>query len=433
MSIELHSRARRFRGWLARLATALVTVALVLLVLNLSLGDKQIDTRLKRLYSISDAQFPRAVGSILGVALVQGNRVQELLNGDQTFPAMLEAIRSARQTITFETYVFWSGSIGREFAHALSERAKDGVRVHVLLDWVGGALDEELLERMQGDGVELRRYNRPRWYNLDRLNNRTHRKLLVVDGKVGFTGGIGIADPWRGHAQDPRHWRDTHFRLEGPAVAQMQSAFVDNWMQAAGEVLHGSAYFPELGAAGEQRAQVFTSSPGGGAESMQLMYLLSITAAAESIRLSAAYFVPDNVALDALAAALRRGVRLQIILPGPHMDMDVVRRASRAGWGALLAAGAEIYEYQPTMYHVKAMIVDGLWVSVGSTNFDNRSFSINDEANLNVYDAAFAQRQVEIFQRDLEQSRRITLEEWRNRSWPDKLLDFGASLLSSQL
>ena len=429
-SAKLHSRSR---SWRTGFASALGGAALVLLVLNLSLGDKQIDTRLTRLYSVADAQFPRAAASILGPALLEGNRVQELLNGEQAFPAMLQAIGAARESITFETYVFWSGSIGHQFADALSDQARRGVRVHVLLDWVGGALDEALLERMQRGGVEVRRYNRPGWYNLDRLNHRTHRKLLVVDGRVGFTGGIGIADPWRGHAQDPQHWRDTHFRIEGPALAQMQSAFVDNWMQAAGEVLHGSAYFPALGAAGTQRAQVFTSSPGGGAESMQLMYLLSITAAAESIRLSASYFVPDNVAVNALAAALGRGVRLQIILPGPHMDMDIVRRASRAGWGTLLAAGAEIYEYQPTMYHVKAMIVDGLWVSVGSTNFDNRSFSINDEANLNVYDAAFAQRQIEIFRRDLEQSRRITLEEWQNRSWPDKLLDFGASLLSSQL
>jgi cardiolipin synthase len=409
------------------------TLAAVWLALNLTLGNKQIDTRLTRLYPVADEQFPRAMGTILGSALVPGNQVQELLNGDQIFPAMLGAIRSARESITFETYVFWSGSIGHEVAEALSERAEAGIKVHILLDWIGGYLDDALLARMQHAGAEVRRYNAPHWYNLHRLNNRTHRKLLVVDGKTGFTGGVGIADPWRGHAQDPQHWRDTHFRLEGPAVAQMQSAFIDNWMQATGEVLHGKAYLPELAAAGSQTAQVFTSSPGGGAESMQLMYLLSIAAAAESIRLSASYFVPDNAAVNTLVAALQRGVRVRIILPGPHIDRAIVRRASRAGWGKLLAAGAEIYEYEPTMYHVKVMIVDALWVSVGSTNFDNRSFSINDEANLNVYDAAFARRQIEVFENDLAQSRRITLEEWQNRPWPDKLLDFAASLLSSQL
>lgn len=415
------------------LATAVATLIVVWLALNLSLGNKQIDTRLARVYSVADAQFPRAVGTLFGPALVPGNHVQELLNGEQSFPAMLDAIRSARRSITFETYIFWSGTTGREFADALSERSRNGVKVHILLDWIGGELDDAALARMRRAGIQIRRYNAPHWHNLHRLNNRTHRKLLVVDGRVGFTGGVGIADPWRGHAQDPRHWRDTHFRLEGPAVAQMQSAFIDNWMQATGDVLHGEAYLPELPAAGSQRAQVFTSSPGGGAESMQLMYMLSITAAAESIRLSASYFVPDNVAVNALAAALDRGVRVQIILPGPHMDRAIVRRASRAGWGKLLAAGAEIYEYQPTMYHVKVMIVDALWVSVGSTNFDNRSFSINDEANLNVYDAAFARRQIEVFERDLARSRRITFEEWKTRGWLDRSLDFAASLLSSQL
>lgn len=413
--------------------TALITLGFVVLTLNLSLGDKQIDTRLPRLYPVADEQFPRTMGMILTPALVSGNRIENLLNGDETFPAMLSAIRSAQRTITFETYIFWSGSIGREFAEALIGRAQHGVRVHILFDWIGGKLDDALLTRMREAGVEIRRYNTPHWYNLDKLNNRTHRKLLVVDGQVGFTGGVGIADPWRGHAQDPQHWRDTHFRATGPVVAQMQSAFVDNWMQATGEVLHGSRYFPALDAVGPHTAQVFTSSPGGGGESMQLMYLLSITAAAETIRLSASYFVPDSVAINSLVAALKRGVKVQVILPGPYMDVAMVRRASRASWEKLLAAGAEIHEYQPTMYHVKVMIVDALWVSVGSTNFDNRSFSINDEANLNVYDAAFARRQIQVFEEDLKHSRRVTLEEWENRPWPDKVLDFAASLLSSQL
>ena len=413
--------------------TVVATLAAVWLALNLSLGNKQVDTRLTRLYSVADAQFPRAMSAILTPALVPGNRVEALLNGDQTFPAMLSSIRSAQQSITFETYIFWSGSIGKEFAAALMERAKSGVKVHILLDWVGGQLEDALIARMQQSGIEIRRYNTPHWYNLHRLNNRTHRKLLVVDGRIGYTGGIGIADPWRGHAQDPQHWRDTHFRVEGPVVGQMQSAFVDNWMQVTGDVLHGEPYFPAPGPAGEHFAQVFTSSPGGGAESMQLMYLMSITAAAQSIRLSASYFVPDNVAVDTLVAALKRGVKVQIVLPGPHMDMGIVRRASRASWGKLLAAGAEIYEYQPTMYHVKVMMVDALWVSAGSTNFDNRSFSINDEANLNAYDAAFARRQIEVFEDDLRQSRRITLEEWESRPRLDKVLDWAASLLSSQL
>ena len=414
-------------------AGALLTVAATLLVLNLSIGDKQIDTRITRLYSVGDRQFARTMGVILGPALEPGNTVHALVNGDEIFPAMIGAIRGARKSITLETYIFWSGTIGDEFVDALIERARQGVRVHVLLDWIGGQLDEAQLERMQENGVEVRRYNTPHWNSLHRLNNRTHRKIMVVDGRTGFTGGVGISDVWRGDAENPAHWRDTHFRVEGPVVGQMQSAFIDNWMQATGEVLHGEAYLPELEPAGTASAQMFTSSPGGGAESMQLMYLLSITSASHSIRLSASYFIPDDVAVNSLIAALRRGVRVQVILPGHHLDRPSVRRASRAEWGGLLRAGAEIFEYQPTMYHVKVMIVDDVWVSVGSTNFDARSFAINDEANLNVHDKAFARRQVAIFEDDLARSRRVTLQEWQGRPWSDKLLDFLASLLSSQL
>jgi cardiolipin synthase A/B len=412
---------------------AVVMVLITLLVLNLSIGDKQIDHHLTRLYKVEDRQFARTMGVILGPALEPGNKVQALVNGDEIFPAMLEAIRSAKKTITLETFIFWSGTIGNEFVDALAERARNGVRVHVLLDWIGGRLDGEQLERMQKLGVEVRRYNTPHWNNLHRLNNRTHRKLLVVDGRIGFTGGVGISDVWRGNADSPAHWRDTHFRVEGPVVGQMQAAFVDNWMQATGEVLHGEGYLPELAAAGTASAQMFTSSPGGGSESMQLLYLLSMTSAAQSIRLSASYFIPDDVAVNTLLSALRRGVRVQVIVPGHHLDRPTVRRASRAEWGELLRAGAEIHEFQTTMYHVKVLIVDGIWVSVGSTNFDARSFAINDEANLNVYDATFARRQIEIFERDLAQSRRVTLQEWEARPWTDKLLDFCASLVSSQL
>ena len=414
--------------------TVAATLAVVVLVVNLGLGDKQIDRRLQHLYAVADPQFQRTMGVMLGPSLVDGNRVDALLNGNEIFPAMLDAIRSAKETITFETYIYWSGSIGKEFAAAFADRAKAGVKVHVLIDWVGSSkIDEAYLKEMRDAGVELRRYNKPRWYTIGRVNNRTHRKLLVVDGRVGFTGGVGVADKWLGNAQSPEHWRDTHFRIEGPAVAQFQAAFLDNWTKATGAVLHGTPYFPSLKPAGTHLAQMFISSPGGGAESMQLMYLLSIGAATRSIRLSMSYFVPDDVALASFADALQRGVKVQLILPGEHIDTEVVRRASRAQWGKLLRAGAEIYEYQPTMFHCKVMIVDDLWVSVGSTNFDNRSFSVNDEANLNVYDAVFAQRQSAVFEEDLKRSRRITLKEWEDRPWREKLVEHASAILSSQL
>ena len=265
------------------------------------------------------------------------------------------------------------------------------------------------------------------------MNNRTHRKLLVVDGKIGFTGGVGIADIWQGHAQDPEHWRDTHFRLEGPAVAQMQAAFLDNWLKVQPRVLHGDDYFPPLEGAGGSLAQVFKSSFGEGGESTRLMYLVSIAAAKKSILLANAYFVPDSLAIEELVAASERGVRVEIIVPGKYIDSNIVRQASRGRWEKLLEAGVAIYEYQPTMYHVKVMVVDGMWSSVGSTNFDNRSFALNDEANLNVLDTAFAARQETIFEQDKGLARQVTLEMWRNRPRMERFKEWLSGLLRAQL
>jgi cardiolipin synthase len=416
-------------------AAALVAGGIVVfLAVNLAAGEKRVTHPIQHRYDVSQPQFARTMGALLGPPLVQGNRVQTLLNGDEIFDAMLKAIRSASTTISFETYIYWSGSIGQAFAEALSERAKNGVKVHVLLDWVGSQkMDARSLESMREAGVEVEQYHPVKWYTLGKLNNRTHRKILVVDGRIGFTGGVGIADKWTGSAQDPDHWRDTHYRVEGPVVAQMQSTFMDNWTKVTGRVLHSEAYFPPLKQEGGNAAQVFQSSIEGGAESMHLMYLLSIAAATRSIELSMAYFAPDQVAMEALAAALRRGVKIRVLLPGPHTDAGLVQSASRAKWGGLMKLGAEIHQYQPTMFHCKVLVVDGLWTSVGSTNFDNRSFRLNDEANLNVYDADIAARQVAIFEDDLKKSRRVTFEEWEARPWREKLGDRLASLLDAQI
>lgn len=414
--------------------TALATGALVLLALNFTAGEKKVQQQLPRLYSTASPDFERALGSLLGPGIVGGNAVTELLNGDQIFPPMLAAIQGAKKSITFETYIYWSGDIGKQFADALSERARAGVRVHVLLDWVGSAnMDESYLTEMKEAGVQIEKFHKPHWYNLARLNNRTHRKLLVVDGQVGFTGGVGIAPQWMGNAQDPDHWRDSHYLVRGPVVAQMQATFLDNWLKVTGKVLHGELYFPPIAPAGAQKAQMFSSSPSSGSESMQLMYHLAITAAERSIDLSVAYFVPDELTQKHLMDALARGVRVRFITPGEHTDTDTVKAASRATWGPLLQAGALIYEYQPTMYHCKVMIVDQLLVSVGSTNFDNRSFRLNDEANLNVYDAAFAKRQTEVFEDDLKRSRRVTYEEWLNRPLREKAHEKLTGWLRSQL
>ena len=309
--------SKKFRSFWVAIVVSIATAAGLLLALNFSAGEKKINQQLPRLYSASDPQFMRAMGGLLGPGIVGGNQVQELLNGDQIFPSMLQAIRSATKTITFETYIYWSGNIGSQFADALAERARAGVKVHVLIDWVGsGKMDEALLKKIKDAGVDVRKFHKPAWYNLARLNNRTHRKLLVVDGAVGFTGGVGIAPTWEGAAQDKDHWRDSHFRVAGPVVAQMQTTFMDNWIKVSGEVLHGDAYFPKLEAAGQSPAQMFFSSPSSGSDNMALMYHMALTAAEKTVDLSMAYFVPDELSQQILMDAVKRGVRVRLITPG---------------------------------------------------------------------------------------------------------------------
>jgi cardiolipin synthase len=424
----------RTKPVLIALTSSIVTLIAGFLLLNFMPSEKKIERQLIRKYDVADPQFRRSMGVLLGPPIVEGNKVEVLLNGDQIFPSMLAAIRGAQRTITFETYIYWSETIGKEFADALIERARAGVKVHVMLDFIGSIkMDQASRDAMKQAGVELQRYHKPVWWKLTRMNNRTHRKLLVVDGKVGFTGGVGIADKWRGDGQDSDHWRDTHFRVEGPVVGQIQAVFTDNWTKATGAVLDGDAYFPALTEQGGHPAQMFSSSPTGGSESMHLMYLMAITAARHTIDLSSAYFVPDELTVKALVAAAKRGVAVRIITPGSDIDSEVVRSASRERWGDLLKAGVKIAEYQPTMYHVKALVVDSLLVSVGSTNFDNRSFSLNDEANLNVIDRAFATAQAAVFNDDWRRARLITLAAWEARPWSSKMMGKLASLIGGQL
>jgi cardiolipin synthase len=326
------------KKWKVGLLTFLATALAVLLLANLELGEKRVTRNIAHLYATQDAQFLRGMNVLLGPQLLGGNRVQALVNGDRIFPEMLNAIKGAMRTITFETYIYWKGEVGEEFTRALSERAQAGVKVLLIYDAIGSQkIDPDMITRMQQAGVDVRVYNPVRWNSLARMNNRTHRKILVVDGRTGFTGGVGIADEWAGDAHDPAHWRDTHFRVEGPAVAQMQAGFMENWIEITGEVPHGADYFGELAPAGAQLAQFFISSPGGGGESMQLMYLLSIAAAREAILLSAAYFVPDDNEVRMLVEARNRGVAVRIIVPGTVTDSPAVRRASRSTWGGAAA------------------------------------------------------------------------------------------------
>lgn len=414
--------------------TLLTTALVVALGINLATAEKRLLYRPRRLYTSSDADFRRALGVLLGPPLVAGNEVTTLINGAAIFPAMLDAIRQAKVSITFETFVF-RDEIGQVFCKALATAAQRGVHVHVLLDWLGSrTMPTTMLNAIREAGADLQLYHAPSWFHLGRLNNRTHRKLMIIDGKTGFTGGVGFGREWAGNKEHPRDWRESHYKVTGPVVAQMQAVFVDNWIKATGRVLHGPESFPtELPAQGDMDAQMFGSSPVGGSESMHLMVLLALTAAHTSIDIENPYFVPDRLTVDALIVACRRGVRVRIVVPGRYIDAPIGRWAAQGLYGVLLKAGVEIYEYQPTMIHCKVMVIDAEWTSVGSANFDDRSFRLNDEANLNVFSARLAQEQIRYINADIAESNRMVLKRWARRSASRRFYESLALLLRSQL
>ena len=381
--------------------------------------------------------FLRAVEAITGAPISYGNRVEVLTNGDQIFPSMLEAIYSARKTLNLVTFVYWKGPIAPQIAAAISEKAREGVRCNVLLDAIGAApIDISLIEEMEQAGVKVAWFRPPRWHNLNKLNNRTHRKILVIDGGVGFTGGVGIAEEWMGDAQDPLHWRDTHVRVEGPAVRGLQGAFCENWLEATGEVLAGEDYLPSLPAlpTGEGVCcQVTRSQAGVGDTNIETLFFLAIAAARKRLWITTAYFVPRPALVEVLKEAALRGVDVRILVPGPHMNHKIARVAGRANYNTLLKKGINIYEYQPTMLHAKTLVVDGVWATIGSTNFDNRSFALNDEANLSVYDLKMAKQLEEQFIFDLERSNEIKRRRWNRRAIWEKIIEKISNILGPQL
>ncbi|NYS61462.1 phospholipase D-like domain-containing protein [Vreelandella salicampi] len=414
--------------------TVLATGLTLLLLQNFKAPEKVLERKLEHRYVVSEPQFRREMSVLLGPTIMRGSKVTALQNGKAIFPAMLQAIRSAQTSITFETFIYWSGHTGETFTQALCERARAGVAVRVIIDWVGSnKMEPSLLNSLQAAGVQLHQYRPLQWYSLQRMNNRTHRKLLVIDGRIGFTGGVGIADQWAGDGGDPEHWRDTHFRIDGPVVQQLQAAFNDNWIKITGQVLNGPNFFPDLQEEGEMESHVFVASPSGGSESMHLMYLLAIAAADATIDLAASYFVPDRLLIEALIAARRRDVRVRILLPGPYIDSLTVKVASKANWGALLHAGVEIHVYQPTMLHTKLLVIDTEFVSVGSTNFDIRSIRLNDEASLNVYSNNFATQMTAVFENDLRQAEPYSYARWKNRGLREKFSEKVLYPIRSQL
>lgn len=415
------------------LFSAALSVAGCLLVGNLLPEPQELRQPLPHNLASSDRQLKTSMGALFGSNYVPGNQVETLVNGVQIFPSMLRAIREARQTISFETYIYWRGAIAEEFAVALSIKAREGLSVKVLLDWAGSLpMDERLIKRMQDAGVEVVRFRPVAWYTIDRVNNRTHRKLLIVDGRVGFTGGVGIADEWNGDARSPNEWRDNHYRVEGPAAAEFQAAFAEHWIEATGELLLGDRFFPEIGPAGDSATQVVISS-NLQRNVMHLMLMTALAAAQKNIRIATPYFVPDELTRQQLLEARKRGVDIQIIVPGPQTDARIVRKASRHLWGELLQAGVKISEYQPTFFHCKLVIVDDIWTSVGSTNIDDRALRLNDEANINLFDQKFASTQMALFEKDAAASRPYSFSDWQNRSASEKVSDWVSSLARSQI
>jgi cardiolipin synthase len=382
--------------------------------------------------AVTDAAFRDSLAAVIGTPFVGGNRITRLLNGDEIFPSMLQAIVAATNTIMFENYLWSSGPLSDQFIAALTERARAGVDVRMIVDSFGSNIDAADVKRLRAAGAKLIFYNPPFPHFIHRLNFRDHRKLLIVDGAVGFSGGACIADAWTGKAEASEKWRDTHFRIEGPLVAQLQGVFADNWLKTQGELIFGEKFFPTLEPRGDCVAQAFKSSPEGPRETTRLVYLSAIAGARKNIRIAQSYFVPDELSIQALIDACQRGVRVEIITPS-HIDAGAVRRASRSLWPRLLKSGVIFYEYGPAMYHCKIMIVDDYFVTAGSVNFDERSFHINDESNINVLDRGLADQLITDFERDKAQSTQMTLRRMKRTAWYKRAYESLAGLFRSQM
>jgi cardiolipin synthase A/B len=388
---------------------------------------------------LGEPSFFPTIAAHTDAPIIGGNQVEVLLNGDETFPAMLKAIRSARRSITYAQYLYQDGAIAYELAEAFAERCRAGLRVHLLIDSHGGGkMPKDIPELWEEAGCKLEWFRRIKLFQfitpweLLRYNYRNHRRILVIDGKIGFTGGHGVSEAWTGNGRQEDHWRETDVRVEGPIVQQLQAAFVESWRETTGKLLGGEAYFPKLEPQGKVHAQIVKSSPFGGSFESYTLLLLSITSARKTIHFSNPYFLPDTRMQEALLDAVKRGVKVVALLPG-KIDHKLLYWASRRGFGPLLLGGIEIYEYQPALMHAKTIVVDGILASVGSTNLDNRSFALNEELNLTVYDAAVAGRLEKAFQEDLKHSKKLTYEAWKARPWKEKFLELFTIPLKEQL
>jgi cardiolipin synthase len=408
----------------AYLVLSWIGLAFLGLMLFLALFEPSLPYRISKRppLPLDSNQFRRLVAALGSGQFHPRNKIDVLTNGEVYYEAELEAIRQARHSVNIEAYIFQKGRVARQFLAALTERARAGVEVNMVVDAVGSFLTwKSYFRDLCAAGGRVHFYHPIRWYTLPRINNRTHRELVVVDGKVGFVGGAGFGDHWRydhGRKGKKRRWRDTMFRVEGPAVRDLQAAFAENWLETSGEVLADMEYFRWCEEAGECSAMVVASAPSTGRSSRNRMIFQTLLAAAQkSIHITTPYFLPDRYARAELIRAVKeRGVEVKVIVPGTHADHLLTRRSSRRLFGKLLRAGAKIYEYRPSMIHTKVLLVDGMWSIVGSTNFDHRSFGINDEINLALFDPEIAERLERDFAEDLANSKAVNYWDWSRRS-----------------
>jgi cardiolipin synthase A/B len=389
--------------------------------------------------SLGESTFFPTIEAHTDAPITAGNRIDVLLNGDETFPVMLRDIKAAKSTITFAQYLFEGGTLATEFAQAFAERCRAGIEADILLDDHGSSkTPAEIVALMRDAGCHVEFFRRVEMpavifpWKLLQYNYRNHRRILVIDGRLGFTGGYGISDTWLGDGRTPEHWRDTNARIEGPAVKFLQAAFAESWLETTGIAIGGAGYFPRLEPVGKLPVQIVSSSPAGGSFQNYMLFLLSINSARKTILIANPYFIPDDVMTEALLKAASRGVRVTVLAPG-KIDSRLTYTVSRSHYGRLLLGGAEIFEYQAALMHAKTMVIDGIWATIGSTNFDNRSFALNQELNLTVYDASLARRLEVIFQDDLKYSKKITYEEWHSRSVFERLFELFAFPVREQL
>ena len=412
----------------------LAFLAIVLIFCLFFIRRHSLEYHLEHTFTVRDPEFFGSALALSDPVPIAGNKIEMLLNGDEYFPAMLKAIGAARQTVNFATYILHSDEVGRQFRDAFCERARAGIEVRVLLDGIGSgwSLDNSDVEMMKKAGCKFAYYHPTASWRVDRTNRRSHRRLLIVDGKVAFTGSAGFSKKWGGHAQDKDHWRDSQARIEGPLVAKFQWAFEEHWVKTFGETLSGSGHFPPLAPVGDFKAQVIASHSFSMAP-VPLVQATAFAAAEKRIWITNPYCTPTDDQVDLLVQAVQRGVDVRLLLPGINNDQPLTKSAGRAAYGRMLEGGVKIFEYQPTMIHEKAMVVDGLFSMFGSSNFDARSSEINEELDVVVHDKNFGRQLEEIFEKDLQQSREYTLQEFKNRSWWERTSEWLMLPFRSQL